>query len=108
MKTTHRFPIGAWVRDPMHDRLTHGGLEQDSHGRYHFKPSSGEITMLLGPKPWPAYKIIFGGCENIIFADKAECRECSTLDDTSHEDGCMVAPGGYLRIAPHTPGFAPD
>ena len=103
----HRFPIGAWVRDPVHDRLTNGGLVHDEHGGVRFEPPAGEVVALLD-KPWPAYKIVFGDCHNVIFADKAECRECGATDDVSHAEGCIGAPDSYLRLAPHTPGFAPD
>ena len=103
----HKFPVGAWVRDPIHHRLSSGGIIHDGHGGVRFEPSGGEVVMLLGPKPWPAYKITFGECSNVIFADEAECHFCKSHDDDSHVVDCLAGPEGYLRRYPHEPGYAP-
>ena len=107
-KVAWAFGLGAWVRDPLHQRLTSGGIVSDGRGGVRFQPSAGEIVALLGPKPFPAYKIVFGDCENVIAADGANCRECGALSDDEHRDGCLVAPDGFLRRTSHKPGFAPS
>ena len=104
----HAFPVGAWIVDPQFMRITNGGLVHNGRGGISFKPFAGEVVALLGPKPFPAYKIVFGGSENVIESEGAQCRHCQALDDNSHVEGCPVAPEGIMRVTIHSPGFAPE
>ena len=104
--TQHRFPVGAWVTDPFHHRLTNGGLVSDMHGKVHFDPSSGEIVAAYD-KPWPAYKVVFGGSWNVIFAEGAVCYQCQAKADNQHHEYCPLTPDGSLRSTCHEPGYAP-
>ncbi len=105
MSNEHRFAIGAWVRDPVHDKLC-GGIVRDNNGNVRVEPSAGEVVAMFD-KPWPAYKIVFGECSNVIFADGAECYICKALSDDAHEDWCYMQPGSQMRETEHEPGFAP-
>ncbi len=104
----HTFPIGAWICDPLFARLSCGGLVDDGRGNMSFNPPAGEIIALLGPKPFPAYKIKYGGSENILLADGVECTQCGAKDDNTHQEYCVASLNGLLRAAKHEPGFGPE
>jgi len=104
----HAFPIGAWVRDPTFHRITTGGLVNNGKGEVSFTPFRGEVIALLTSKRLLAYKIAFGDSENIILVYEVECDYCGARDDSTHQEWCIVKPGGMLRVVKHIPGYAPE